>query len=235
MRERPRGRHVSASATRPRRPTRERPSRRRELTERDFAPTCHSERRWMTERALPPDAELIDGLRGGDQATIQLLVATYWSPLCQYAEGILAGVADPEDVVQEAFIRLWRRRERWAREGSVRALLYTVTRNAALDERRRDVREDRARHDTDRPDAPASPSEDAEAEELQEAAQAAVSRLPPRRQEIFRLAREEGLSYTEIASVLGLSAQTVANHMSLALADLRRELAAHLVQDTPSR
>jgi RNA polymerase sigma-70 factor (ECF subfamily) len=179
----------------------------------------------MTERALPPDAELIDGL----------LVASYWSPLCQYAEGILAGVADPEDVVQEAFIRLWRRRDRWDREGSVRALLYTVTRNAALDERRRGVRDEKVRHGASRPDAPASPSEDAVAEELRAAAQAAVSRLPPRRQEIFRLAREEGLSYSEIASVLGLSAQTVANHMSMALADLRRDLAAHLVQDTPSR
>ena len=48
-----------------------------------------------------------------------------------------------------------------------------------------------------------------------------------------RLAREEGLTYAEIAGVMGVSPQTVANQMSLALADLRRALEPHLVEDTP--
>lgn len=186
----------------------------------------------MTEVALPPDAELMERLQADDQATVELLVTAYWCPLCQYAEGILDGVADPEDVVQEAFIRLWNRRGQWSREGSVRALLYTVTRNAALDERRRDVRQDRVAKVATAPQASALPSDDAAAEELGHAAQAAVSGLPPKRQEIFRLAREEGLTYGEIASVLGLSPQTVANHMSLALSDLRRDLAPYLTEST---
>jgi RNA polymerase sigma-70 factor (ECF subfamily) len=187
----------------------------------------------MTEVALPPDAELIERLRSDDQTALELLVAQYWSPLCQFAEGVLDGVADPEDVVQEVFIRLWNRRTKWDGEGSVRALLYTVTRNVALDERRRGRREEKAA-DVARPPSPApTPSDDAAAAELRSAARAAVSSLPPKRQEIFRLAREEGLTYAEIASVLGLSPQTVANHMSLALADLRRALAAHLTEKTP--
>jgi DNA-directed RNA polymerase specialized sigma24 family protein len=45
---------------------------------------------------------------------------------------------------------------------------------------------------------------------------------------VFRLAREEGLSYQEIAEVMSLSAQTVANHMSLAMADLRTALKPYL-------
>ena len=55
-------------------------------------------------------------------------------------------------------------------------------------------------------------------------AEEAVARLTPRRQEIFRLVRENGLSYREVAEVLDLSPQTVANLMSLALADLRAAL-----------
>lgn len=185
----------------------------------------------MTEQSLPPDEELIDRLRSGDQRIVELLVAEYWSALCNYADGILAGVADPQDVVQEAFVRLWRRRDRWRRKGSVRALLYTVTRNAAFDERRRDVRRDAASRAAPTPTPSPNPADEALASDLEARALAAVSRLPSKRQEIFRLAREEGLTYGEIASVLNLSPQTVANHMSLALSDLRRELAQYLTEE----
>jgi RNA polymerase sigma-70 factor (ECF subfamily) len=185
----------------------------------------------MTQQQLPPDVELVDRLHAGDQGVVELLVSEYWSPLCNYAAGIVDGVADPQDVVQEAFIRLWRNRERWRREGSVRGLLYTVTRNAALDQLRRGARKDVVAQ-IEAPATGSSPFEDAVASDLVNAAAAAISRLPPKRQEIFRLAREEGLTYAEIAAVLDLSPQTVANHMSLALADLRRDLAEYLTEET---
>ena len=55
-------------------------------------------------------------------------------------------------------------------------------------------------------------------------AAAAVARLPDRRREVFRLVREEGLSYKDVAELMELSSQTVANHMGLAMADLRTAL-----------
>jgi RNA polymerase sigma-70 factor (ECF subfamily) len=70
--------------------------------------------------------------------------------------------------------------------------------------------------------------------ELQRLAAAAVARLPERRREVFRLAREEGLSYQEIADILHLSLQTVANHTSLAMADLRTALRPYLSGQTDS-
>lgn len=187
----------------------------------------------MTDRNLPPDRELIEGIRAGDARTLSRLQTAYWDLLVQFAGRILDGSSDPQDVVQEAFIRLWTHRERWGDDGSVRSLLYTVTRNAALDERRRLARSARTSLAADPPAPEPVPSEDAVAEELRRAAAEAVSRLPPKRQEVFRLAREEGLTYAEIAGVMGVSPQTVANQMSLALADLRRALEPHLVEDTP--
>lgn len=182
----------------------------------------------MTDRSLPPDRELIEGIRIGDSAVLEKLMDAYWIPLVQSAGRILDGCGDPQDVVQEAFIRLWTHRERWNAEGSVRSLLYTVTRNAALDERRRSARGERLSRAVDPPSAAPAPSEAAEAGQLGLAVAEAVSRLPPKRQEVFRLSREQGLSYGEIATVLGVSPQTVANQMSLALADLRQALASHL-------
>ena len=185
----------------------------------------------MLASELPSDAQLIQGIRSGDPGTLSRLQAAYWGLLLQYADRILDGASDPQDVVQEAFVRLWTRRERWSTDGSVRSLLYTVTRNAALDERRRRARDAKASLSADPPAPRPAPTEDAVAAELRQAAAEAVSRLPPKRQEVFRLAREEGLTYGEIATVMGVSPQTVANQMSLALGDLRRALAIHLEED----
>jgi RNA polymerase sigma-70 factor (ECF subfamily) len=182
----------------------------------------------MPEPTLPTDRELIEGIRSGDSEVLERLMGAFWSPLVRYAGRIVGEGSDPQDVVQEAFIRLWARRERWNAEGSVRSLLYTVTRNAALDERRRRARGARVARAAAPPPPPPAPSEEAVAEELARIASRAVSALPPKRQEVFRLSREEGLTYAEIASVMDVSPQTVANQMSLALSDLRRALAPHL-------
>jgi RNA polymerase sigma-70 factor (ECF subfamily) len=179
----------------------------------------------MTNSSLPPDSRLIEGLRSGDPRALERLVAAYWGTLVQFADRILDGHADPQDIVQEAFIRLWAHRERWSVDGSLRSLLYTVTRNAALDERRRSARGERAARSADPPAPRPQPSSETEATELRDAAAEAVAALPPKRQEVFRLSREEGLTYAEIADVMGVSPQTVANQMSLALADLRKSLA----------
>ena len=72
------------------------------------------------------------------------------------------------------------------------------------------------------------PSQELAADELAAAAREAVAALPPKRQSVFRLVREEGLSYAEVAEVMHLSPQTVANHMSLAISDLRKALRHHL-------
>lgn len=171
--------------------------------------------------STPSDAEVIERLKADDARALELLLATHWAALLRYAEGVLGGVGDPQDVVQEGFIRLWNRRAEWNPDGSIKALLYTMTRNAALDQRRRRVRSGRLDPRADTQSAGSSPYEDVQGAELQRAAAAAVSNLPPKRQEVFRLARDEGLSYRDIAQVMGISEQTVANQMSLALADLR--------------
>jgi RNA polymerase sigma-70 factor (ECF subfamily) len=182
----------------------------------------------MQEWSPTPDAELMEGVRAGNAAALQRLLELHWDPLVRYARRMLTEPDDAQDVVQEAFVRLWSRRARWKVEGSVRALLFTITRHAVLDELRRQGRRGRAARAFQGPAPPTLPSEDAAADELKTAAAAAVASLPPKRQEVFRLVREAGLSYSEVAEVMDVSPQTVANQMSLALSDLRRALRHHL-------
>jgi RNA polymerase sigma-70 factor (ECF subfamily) len=133
-------------------------------------------------------------------------------------------------MVQMAFARVWARRKSLDESGSLRSLLYTMVRNASLDELRKQRRQESVRPEDLLPPPPKTPYEDVQGAELQRFAAAAVARLPDRRREVFRLIREEGLSYKEVAQVLDLSTQTVANHMSLAMADLRTALRPILSQ-----
>ena len=180
------------------------------------------------------DIGLVRKLRANDQHALRFLMDSYWEPLVGFAHRVLSGSGDPEDTVQTAFVRLWSRRYELDETGSLKALLYTIVRNASLDELRKKARRDEAQKRAPPPSSPKTPYEDVQGAELHRLAAAAVERLPERRREVFRLVREEGLSYQEVADVLGLSAQTVANHMSLAMADLRTALKPYFAGQSSS-
>lgn len=177
------------------------------------------------------ETPIVQALHAGDPDGLERLVAAHWHPLVRYADGILGGDGSAEDAVQEAFIRLWSHRRAVYPGGSLRAFLYTLTRNAAIDERRRGARR-AAAHAAGESESAACPLEAAATSELARAAADAVSALPARRREVFILARFKGLTYREIAASMGVSEQTVANQLSAALRSLRRTLA--VFRDDPA-
>jgi RNA polymerase sigma-70 factor (ECF subfamily) len=179
------------------------------------------------------DRILMNQVKAGEPEVLRKLLTLYLHPLRRYALSFLPRAEDAEEVVQEAFVRLWEKREHWRETGSIRALLFTLTRNAAIDTLRRRRREtpldERLSHAVSASDP--TPFETTQEGELWEIAEAAIRQLPPRRQEVFRLVREGGLSYQDVAKLLGISQQTVANLMSLALASLRSTLHPLLLDD----
>jgi RNA polymerase sigma factor (sigma-70 family) len=127
-----------------------------------------------------------------------------------------------EDIVQETFVRLWENRKRWTPGGSVQAYLYRTARNLVLGrarslevQRRKEPEVRTAMHAT-----PASPLDEAAREEMKAVLNAALEALPPRRRQALILVRMKGRSLAEAAEEMGLSRQTVANHIALALDDL---------------
>jgi len=170
-------------------------------------------------------AGLVEALRRGNAEALQSLMDQYRDSLLHFARQNSSGVAEAEDLVQEAFMRIWAQRERLRPNGSVKALLFTTVRSLALDEYRRWKR--RTRWDVGLMGyaPPRSPLEELLGSELSRLADDAILSLPPRRRAIFQLVRKKGLSYRETADTLGVSPQTVANSMSSALADLRASLA----------
>lgn len=171
------------------------------------------------------DLELMLHLRDGDTSALQTLMNRYWDPLIRYAARLVDCLDAAEDVVQETFVKVWNDRARWKPLGRPQAFLYRIVRNGALQQRRRlKLRDRKATELTRRSQPVATPFEFTADEELNHAVQSAIQSLPPRRREAFVLVRYHELSLAEVAETMGVSVQTVANHVSMAVAELRRAL-----------
>lgn len=172
--------------------------------------------------------ELMRRISAGDAAALDELVACYWSRLVQYITQFLPDLDAAEDIAQSTFVRLWEKRASWRPTGQVSGYIYHIARNLALNERRRygtrrKLTEAVRLHETGRRNP--TPLDEMEVGELRAAVTRAIDALPERRREIFRLSRFDGLTYAEIARVMEISPQTVANQMSAALDTLRIALA----------
>ncbi len=127
---------------------------------------------------------------------------------------------DHDDLVQESFLRVLRARASGP-IGNVRAFLFTVARNAALNHlrhRRHAHPEGAAEVDSTRvPDECADTPEAVARRQEIELLHEALAELPARCREVFVLRRIHGLAQREIAARLGIAEKTVENHSLLAL------------------
>jgi RNA polymerase sigma-70 factor, ECF subfamily len=143
--------------------------------------------------------------------------------LVLFARQFVRSVADAEDIVQDAFVRFWRK------EHSIenRALLYATVRSVALDLLRRDARRARreanAALEMEQSTPPQFDLDDGSQRELA----AAVDRLPVEQREVLVMKIWNELTFAEIAQALAISQNTAASRYRYALAALKRNLVAH--------
>jgi len=182
----------------------------------------------MEERARSavPD-DVVARVRAGDARALESLFRAFYAPLCEFAVAYVHSPALAEELVQDIFAEVWARRAAWTVHTSVRSYLFGATRNRALNARKRE------RVERDWQDAVASgepvaihayPPRPDEVLELAEAAgrvRAAVARLPERCRLVMELRWQQGLSYAEIAEVMGISLKGVENQLARGLKALR--------------
>ena len=131
--------------------------------------------------------------------------------------------ADAEDVVQEAFVRFWRRQHSLEN----RALLYATVRSTALDRLRRDQRRARREALAALDGADHFEPEFSPEDEGQQLLAAAVERLPNEQREVVVLKIWNELTFAEIAGVLQISQNTAASRYRYALSTLKKILQPH--------
>jgi RNA polymerase sigma-70 factor (family 1) len=175
----------------------------------------------------PDNAQLEAGQPVKDRESFAAVFRRYYAPLVRYAGRITGDAALAADVLQDVFLKLWEDRGRLTIEVSLKAMLYTMVRNRALNVNRREKRVARevvVEEVLERRGAEPAGESAMTAAELQQHLHRWIEELPARQREAFTLSRFHGLMHCEIAGIMGISERTVDTHIVLALRKLRRRL-----------
>ncbi|NML38789.1 RNA polymerase sigma-70 factor [Chitinophaga sp. G-6-1-13] len=166
---------------------------------------------------------LLGRLRLGDPEAFIAIYNQYYSSLYSYILHFISIPQLAEDALQEVFARIWEIRERINPELSFSGYLYRITRNHVFKLLKKISADEELR--TQAILEVYRQTDDAEArvlwKEYEQLLREAVSQLPPQRQRVFRLCREECKSYEEVATELGISRNTVKEHMVLAMRSIQ--------------
>lgn len=162
------------------------------------------------------------------QDLLSRLFADSHKALRRYVRGLVGSREKAEDIVQEAFLRTYERRQSVT---TPRAFLFSAARNLAIDARRHD----RIAKTDSVGDVEASgvvsfsgtPEDLALSDERSRLLKGAIEHLPPQCRAVFALRVFHACSYQEIAERLGISEKTVEKHVGRGLRDTYQYLKRH--------
>jgi RNA polymerase sigma-70 factor (ECF subfamily) len=179
--------------------------------------------------SVMPDEELMGLFQKGDTAAFSLLVRKYKDDLTNFVIRFVGEEAEAEDIVQETFVRVFRKKHLFLPGSKFSTWLYTIAANLAKTRLRRLAlrRFVRIGGDTeegpvfDLPDEGARTDRAAEESIREERIQKALDALPVRLKEVIVLRDIQELSYEEIAAITGSAMGSVKSRISRARSRLR--------------
>lgn len=180
---------------------------------------------------LNTDEQLLSKMADGDRQAFTFLYRRYWEELFITSAKTLRGKDEAADIVQDVFLSLWNRRKELNIQGSVAAYLHTSVRYKCINYIERNItRRDYLLRLTRVQINNFSTNPEAKLilKEMQETIGKAVSSMPPKMQEVYKLSRLEHLSHKEIAEYLSISVETVKKHIHHALNLIRTDLPSNI-------
>lgn len=160
-------------------------------------------------------AELFRRIADGDEAAFTQAFYHYNRFIFPYVLKKLQSEDDAKEVVQDAFLKLWQYREMLKETVSPEGYLYRIVANLVQDHFRKKARQHKLMKEAagqQSSSSQASPEKEIIYRETQGLYEQAVRNLPPQGRFAYEL-REEGFSYEEIGAKLGISVNTVRNHL----------------------
>jgi RNA polymerase sigma-70 factor (family 1) len=182
----------------------------------------HTDKRYDLEKTLKLLAQ-------GSQYAFTQLFDHYRGQIFSVALKFLKSRALAEEVVQEVFLKVWMRREGMVNVLNFEGYLFTIARNQIFDGIKDMAKESSARKEfAHRIQHVNSTDQPLIEQQYNELLHEALSQLPSQQNQIFRLAKIEGLSHQAIAEQLHISRLTVKTHMAKACKTIRHRLQHHI-------
>ncbi|WP_245901612.1 RNA polymerase sigma-70 factor [Chitinophaga ginsengisoli] len=183
---------------------------------------------------MQPDHATIQMLAGriatGDENAYRQLFRLFYKPLCQFASSIVKSSEPAEEIASDVFVNIWKNRERLLQVGNLKIYLYVSTRNTALNY----LNKQQLQHfsldelSVELTVADNTPEQLMISGEMARKMAEAVNNLPPRCKIIYKLIREDGLKYKEVASILEISVNTIDVQMAIACKKISESLRLYL-------
>lgn len=177
----------------------------------------------MLERFTNNDTELLKAMALGSQRAFDTLYHRYSKKVYVFALRILRSELLAEEVMQEVMLKVWLLGKETTDISNLEAYLRKIARNTSLNLLRRQEIERRAETilSSEWEEARYDTEEYVLLSDAKRVLEEAINLLPPQQQLAFRLCHQQGLKYHEAATEMGLSTQTVAVHVKLALRFVR--------------
>lgn len=155
-----------------------------------------------------------------DQQAFAQLYMAYVQPLLQFAQTIIKTRELAEEIVSDVFIRIWQNRRNLGSVDNLRLYLYISTKNTALNYLSRHFRKDVISLDEMSMSMPAvtyNPEQLLITSEAVKRIEFEINRLPARCKLIFKLVKDDGLKYNDVARLLNISVKTIDSQMAIAV------------------
>jgi len=173
--------------------------------------------------------DILTNIALGDEKAFAGLLYDYSDHLGTFVYKILGSREAAQEIVQDVFIKVWERRESLSGISDIGNYLFVLTRNLTYNHIRDQSRASaRFKQWADEMDiyenANATKDPEDHLELYLPVINAAISALPEQQRRVFELAKREGMSYSQIAEEMQLSAETVKKYMKLALKSVRENV-----------
>lgn len=179
----------------------------------------------MSHQSDHIDNELLRKMAQGNETAFTEIFHLYWKLLFSVAANKLNNLAEAEEVVQDVFADLWKRRAEIEIQQSLKSYLAAAVKFQVYSLLYKKYRQRNFEQSFQQdPSAISHVEEQYDLKVLQEKLQQTAAQLPDRCRLVYELSREAGLSNKEIAQSLNISEKTVENQMTKALKSLRTSL-----------
>ena len=171
---------------------------------------------------------ILSSISPDESEAFDSLFESHYARLCNYAYTMVSGFDVAEDLVQDVFVNIWTRRKKIVVQSTINAYLYKCVHNACLDHHKKSRLQQifvKSKQDED----PLSLHDSIKDFELPERVDRAIEELPEQCRKIFKMSRQKGFKYHEIAKELNISENTVDTQIRRALKRLREQLKDYLI------
>lgn len=157
---------------------------------------------------------------GDDALAYKELFLHYHKRLVVFSSSITRSKESAEEVVSDVFLKIWVNRSTLTRIDNFHLYIYIITKNLSINRLLKEKKEQSFSLDetvTEVQGIYSDPEQLMISAEMQNRVRHTIQCLPPRCKLIFKLVREDGLKYREVAELLNLSSKTIENQMTIAL------------------